>query len=85
MTDKRILGWHAALLPTGYSGIHAISVTQWRKGDTPMEVVSGILGNTKIHYVAPPSSIIPKEMEIFFSWWETTTTDAILKSAIAHF
>lgn len=38
LTPERIFGWHAALFPTGYSGLHKIEVGQWRTG--PIEVVS---------------------------------------------
>ena len=30
LTKKRIFDWHAALFPTGRSGIHKITVARWR-------------------------------------------------------
>lgn len=47
---ERLFSWHAALFPTGRSGIHKIAVAQWRVGDEPMQVVSGALGHEKVHY-----------------------------------
>ena len=43
LTKTRLFGWHAALFPTGYSGMVKIEVGGWRKNtdDDPMRVVSG--------------------------------------------
>jgi Fic family protein len=30
LTAERLFGWHAALFPTGYSGLHQIRVAAWR-------------------------------------------------------
>ena len=40
LTADRLFGWHAALFPTGRSGLHKITVGNWRN-DTggPMQVV----------------------------------------------
>ncbi|MFC1859373.1 Fic family protein [Thermodesulfobacteriota bacterium] len=87
LTSDRLFGWHAALFPTGYSGIHKIVVAGWRDDrDGPMRVVSGPIGREKIHYEAPPADGLEKEMEIFFHWWEESRnkTDGILRSALAH-
>lgn len=32
LTDERLFGWHAALFPLGRSGMHRITVADWRKG-----------------------------------------------------
>lgn len=85
LTDTRFFSWHAALFPTGFSGIHKITVADWRVGDEPMEVVSGTIGETNIHYVAPPSKQVPVEMNKFIYWFNSSEKlDGILKSAIAH-
>ena len=34
VTAERLYGWHAALFPTGRSGIHRITAGQWRTPDT---------------------------------------------------
>ena len=42
VTRERLFGWHAALFPTGYSGLVRINVGGWRDDATgPMQVVSG--------------------------------------------
>lgn len=45
LTDDRLFAWHAALFPTGRSGMGKIIVGAWRDdSDGPMEVVSGPIG-----------------------------------------
>src|SRR6202165_3051359 len=45
LTSERLFGWHAALFPTGRSGLSKIIVGAWRDGSAgPMQVVSGPAG-----------------------------------------
>jgi Fic family protein len=83
---ERLLSWHAALFPTGFSGMYKITVGNWRDDSTgPMQVVSGALGKEKVHYQAPPASAIENEMRIFLDWFNLEKQlDPVLKSAIAH-
>ena len=85
LTAERMFGWHAAFFPTGYSDGYKITVANWRVGDEPMQVVSGPMGKEKVHFVAPPSDIVPTMMEQFIAWCNTPNdTDPILRAAIAH-
>lgn len=85
LSEKRLCNWHAALFPTGRSGITPITVAAWRKGKEPMLVVSGAMGKEQIHYEAPPSERIPREMELFLQWINTEESiDPVLKAAVAH-
>ena len=85
LTAERMFGWHAAFFPTGYSDGHKITVANWRVGDEPMQVVSGPMGKEKVHFVAPPSDMVPAMMERFIAWCNTPNdTDPILRAAIAH-
>jgi Fic family protein len=87
LTAKRLYGWHAALFPTGYSGIHKIRVAAWRNDSNgPMQVVSGPMDRETVHYQAPPADRLKEEMKRFFSWWETSRRemDGILRAGIAH-
>src|SRR5580700_11142578 len=55
LTADRLFGWHAALFPTSRSGLHKITVGNWRNdAGGPMQVVSGPVGRQKVHYEAPP-------------------------------
>ena len=84
LSDERLFGWHAALFPLGRSGMYKITVADWRKGDEPMQVVSGAMGKEKVHYEAPHSSNVPDEMNQFLVWCNNASLSPFLKSAIAH-
>jgi len=87
LTDERLFGWHAALFPTGRSGMHKIIVGAWRDNlpHDPMQVVSGPMGQETIHYEAPAAELLPDEMNRFLQWFnETINIDPVLKAAIAH-
>ena len=87
LTPERLFGWHAALFPTGYSGMHKIKVASWRDDrNGPMKVVSGPIGREIIHYQAPPAESLADEMDRFFCWWEDSREemDGILRGGMAH-
>ena len=86
LTPDRLFGWHAALFPTGYSGMSKITVGQWRyDADGPMQVVSGPAGRRKVHFQAPPANGLPDEMERFLSWANEETGEPLLiKAGLAH-
>lgn len=82
--DKRLFSWHAALFPTGYSGMHKINVASYR-GDEPMQVVSGRIGKEKVHYIAPPRENVEEEMRHFFTFLEHPNDEnGYVRAAIAH-
>lgn len=84
LSNKRLLSWHSALFPTGYSGMHKIEVGRYRSGE--MQIVSGAMGKEKIHYVAVPANRIKDEMNRFIKWFnEPSSLDPVIKAAIAHF
>lgn len=83
LTDDRLFGWHAALFPTGRSGMHKIKVGAWRDG--PMHVVSGAMGRERVHFEAPEAEKMSKEMSAFLYWInEIHDLDPVIKAAIAH-
>lgn len=86
LDEERLFGWHAALFPTGRSGMHKITVGSWRTPEAgPMQVVSGAMGRERVHFEAPHSEIVPEEMETFLDWFNNTVDiDPVLKAAIAH-
>ena len=84
LTEKRLLGWHASLFPTGYNGPYLIEVGQYRTGE--MQVVSGAMGKEKIHYEAVKPELVKTEMDKFLDWCNNENRlDPVLKAAIAHF
>jgi Fic family protein len=86
LTVERLKGWQAALFPTGYSGIHKIVVGDWRGGPEPMQVVSGRPGKERVHFVAPPASRVPAEMDQFLHWWSGESNDlaGMIRAAVGH-
>ncbi|HVZ46928.1 MAG TPA: Fic family protein [Ramlibacter sp.] len=86
LTAKRLFGWHAALFPTGFSGMTPIKVGGWRDDATgPMQVVSGPDHRRKVHYEAPPASRLRGEMSNFLRWANADTPEPVLiKAGLAH-
>ena len=85
LTHERLFNWHAALFPTGRSGMYPITVAAYRVGKEPMQVVSGAMGREKVHYEAPASEAVPAMMDEFLKWInEEPGIDPILKAGIAH-
>ena len=86
LTPERLFNWHAALFPTGRSGMYPITVGAYRTGGEPMQIVSGAMGKEKVHYEAPPADVVPDMMTDFLRWInsDNTVTDPVLKAAVAH-
>ena len=86
LTTKRLFDWHAALFPTGRSGMTQINVGAWRDDASgPMQVISGPLGRTNVHFQAPKAQLLQSEMKLFLNWInKKKVTDSILKAAVAH-
>ena len=87
LTKQRLFDWHAALFPSGRSGMTSITVASWRTEDAgPMQVVSGPMGRETVHFEAPEAGRLESEMSRFIDWFNATTTlDPVLKAGIAHF
>ena len=84
LDQERICGWHAALFPTGWSGMYRIEVGRYRTKE--MQVISGAMGKERIHFEAPSPEIVQEEMDAFLKWLnQESRIDGVLKAAIAHF
>jgi len=86
LSAERLFDWHAALFPTGRSGMHRIRAGAWRDDSTgPMEVVSGPLGKEHVHFRAPAAKRLEAEMRRFLNWFENDDgTDRVIKAGVAH-
>ena len=86
LTKDRLFDWHAALFPTGRSGMHKITVGGWRTVEAgPMQVVSGPIGKEKVHFEAPTAERLEKEMKVFLAWLaDKDDTDPVIRAGIAH-
>ncbi|WP_295187993.1 Fic family protein [Sediminibacterium sp.] len=81
LTESKILEWHKLLM--GYN--KRINAGSWRKGTAPMQVISGSMSDPKIHFEAPPSKMVPKEMKRFIEWYnKDEISSPIIKAAVAH-
>jgi Fic family protein len=87
LTAERLFGWHAALFPTGRSGMRRITVGSWRPASAgPMQVVSGPIGRERVHFEAPEARRLRREVAAFLDWFEKAKQiDPVLKAGIAHF
>ncbi|NLR58919.1 Fic family protein [Chitinophaga polysaccharea] len=87
LTADRLYGWHAAMFPTGYSGMYKIYIGGWRNNtkEDPMRVVSGGMGKEKVHFQAPDADKLDVEMTRFLAWFNAPAAeDPVVKAAIAH-
>lgn len=86
VTRDRLFGWHAALFPTGYSGLVRINVGDWRDDTTgPMQVVSGPLGRQRMHFEAPPADRLQSETDRFINWANSASNEPpLIKAGLAH-
>lgn len=87
LTTERLFGWHAALFPTGYSGISAIKVGHWRDDSNgPMQVVSGSIGREKVHFEAPPAKRLVAEMARLLAWLNDAAPEepALVRAGLGH-
>src|SRR5262249_42476584 len=85
LTDERLFGWHAALFPTGRSGMTKIKTGARRDSAGPMQVVSAALGKEKGHFEARKAERLKNEMAAFLKWLEgKDAIDPVLKAGLAH-
>ncbi|MBN3785906.1 Fic family protein [Burkholderia sp. Ac-20353] len=86
VTEARLFGWHAALFPTGYSGMSRITVGGWRTdANGPMQVVSGPIGRQRVHFEAPPAARLANETGAFLAWLNAEPTEPLLiRAGLAH-
>ena len=87
LTQEDLLAWHAALFPTGRSGLQAIVTGGWRTHAEPMQIVTPRLGKPDVlHYRAPASADVPAHMAAWLAWFNTSlgTIDGVARAALAH-
>jgi len=89
LTLERLCSWHGALFPTGFSGMQRIDVGALRS--VPMEIVSGAVGHSKVHYAAPPAEGLAAQVDAFLNWFNQTQPklgthpmDGLVRAALSH-
>jgi Fic family protein len=79
--------WHQMVM-SGRSDLR--DVGRYRSSAGPMQVVSGPIAARKIHFEAPPSVRVKKEMAAFLQWFKATAPGsadelpALTRAGIAH-
>lgn len=87
LTVERLFGWHAALFPSGYSGLSQIRTAAWRDDARgPMQVVSGPVGRRRVHFEAPPAERLSVEMIAFLAWVNAAhpAEPALVRAGLGH-
>ena len=81
LSENKILAWHQLLMGNN----KRITAGQWRKGTAAMQIISGSASDPKVHFEAPPSKNVPKEMKRFIEWYnKVEISSPIIKAAVAH-
>jgi len=87
LTHETMFRWHG-MLTAGRRDLKNIGA--YRTHDEPMQIISGPIGNPKIHFEAPPSAAVEREMEGFVHWFNNTAPHgntalpALTRTGIAH-
>ena len=69
LSEEMLFGWHRMLLQ-GHADLKDIG--RYRTGKEPMQVISGPLQARRVHFEAPPSSKVRREMAQFIAWFNRT-------------
>lgn len=87
LSHQQLFNWHK-MLTNGRRDL--LDIGTYRTHEDPMQVVSGRLDKPTIHFEAPPSNNIRKEMEQFVLWFNTVHSKTehsllpITKAGITH-
>src|SRR5260370_33258100 len=87
LTAEMLFRWHR-MVTSGSRNLR--DVGRYRTGAEPMQVVSGPIGEARVHFEAPPLSRVPSEMERFVAWFNRTAPGreeplpALTRAGIAH-
>lgn len=87
LSKEMLFAWHRMLFK-GRNDLR--DVGRYRTDDEPMQVVSGALHEPKVHFEAPSSSRVPKEMAAFIRWFNESAPEgaaplpALTRACIAH-
>jgi len=87
LTAEVMFGWHRMLM-TGDRQIAVIG--GYRTHTDPMQVVSGADYKRRIHFEAPPSKDVPREMNAFIRWFNDTALNGkrplppLARAGISH-
>ena len=87
LSHTYLWNWHS-LLMNGRLDLNPIGA--YRSQENPMQIVSGPIGDYVVHFEAPPSQQLSKEMSRFIDWFNNTSPEginplpALTRAGIAH-
>lgn len=87
LKEETLWNWHRQLMK-GREDLK--DVGRYRRGEEPIQVVSGALDSPVVHFEGPSSKAVPKEMARFVRWFNSTAPSgpqplpAVTRAAIAH-
>jgi len=87
LNRKTLFSWHKMVMAS-YRGIQAVG--GYRRHADAMQVVSGPIGDPRVHFEAPPSDRVGEEMDGFVAWFNNTAPDgkrplpALTRAGISH-
>jgi Fic family protein len=88
LSDDMLFAWHRMCM-NGRADLRLIG--GYRIHETPMQIISGPIHDPKVHFVAPPSAEVPREMKRFIAWFNQSAPDgqfplpALTRAGVAHF
>lgn len=87
LSAEQLFSWHTMLM-RGRKDLTMIGA--YRTTQNPMQVVSGPIATPNVHFEAPPSHRVPREMSQFLTWFNLTAQDgqrplpALTRAGISH-
>jgi Fic family protein len=87
LEHQQLYEWHE-MLTSGRRDL--IDIGRYRTHEDPMQIVSGAMHKPNVHFEAPPSKVVKKEMKEFVEWFNSTVrngkihSNLIERAAIAH-
>ena len=83
LSHSALFRWHK-MLTNGRRDLQAIG--KYRTHKEPMQIISNRLDEPTIHFKAPPSNLLKKEMDDFISWFNDSknSTPPLARAAITH-
>jgi len=87
LSEEMLFRWHRMVMS---GSRNPRDVGRYRTGVEPMQVVSGPIGEPRVHFEAAPSARVPSEMERFIAWFNRTapgreeSLSALTRAGIAH-
>lgn len=86
LSHDTLCGWHRVLMR---DRPELTLIGAYRRHPEAMQVVSGAVGRVRLHYEAPPSERMPKEMDGFVDWYRGSAIEgnrlpALTRAGLAH-